>query len=80
MVIKTANTKIKDEILNWLAPLGVVSSIKFCDIAPQATDRNADYSARLDPVYMYHSWVISINWDDKDDQKLLFLLKFGEYV
>lgn len=80
MVIETANIKLRDEILNWLAPLGVVASVTFRDIAPQATDRNADWrrSARLDPVVM--SWAISINWEETDNRKLMFLLKFGEYV
>ena len=79
MVIETTDTRVRDEILNWLQPLGVISSISFKDVAPQATDRNADYrrSARMDPVRM--AWSIAICWEN-DDQKLLFLLKFGEYV
>lgn len=81
MVIKTTDIKVRDEILNWLAPLGIVSSVVFRDIAPQATDRNADWrrSARLEPVLMM-AWTISIIWEENDDRKLMFLLMFGEHI
>ncbi len=79
MVVATTSTlEVRDNIIAWLAPLNVSFTCRsFNEDGRRADYQGTRHWATID--YSEFRWKIEIDFEE-DEKKMMFLLKFGEYV